>query len=65
MENGEITKVRKIKKKLPVTEFLEVQKRFGHLFDNEQGQAGLSKIQEIADQNIKKYNLMNNNSEEK
>ena len=64
MENGELTKVRKIKKKLPVTEFLKVQKRFGHLFDNEQDQAGLQKIQEIADQNIKKYNLINDNSEE-
>jgi pyruvate ferredoxin oxidoreductase beta subunit len=65
MENGEVTKVRTIKKKLPVTEFLKTQKRFDHLFDSEQGESGIEKIQDIADQNIKKYNLMNENLERK
>ncbi len=65
MENGELTKVRKIKKKLPVSEYLKTQKRFDHLFDNEQGASGIEKIQDIADQNIKKYNLMKENLEEK
>jgi pyruvate ferredoxin oxidoreductase beta subunit len=64
IENGELTTVRKIKKKLPVTEYLKIQKRFNHLFDSEQGSSGLEKIQAIADQNIKKYNLMGADSKE-
>jgi pyruvate ferredoxin oxidoreductase beta subunit len=65
MENGEIIKVRKIKKKLPVTDFLKTQKRFDHLFDSPQGESGIERIQDIADQNINRYNLMNNNLKEK
>ena len=65
MENGKLIKVRKIKKKLPVTDFLKTQKRFDHLFDKEPGASGIERIQDIADQNIKKYNLMNNNLKEK
>ncbi len=61
IENGELTTVRKIKKKLSVTEYLKIQKRFNHLFGSEQGTSGVEKIQNIADQNIKKYNLMNAN----
>ena len=58
MENGRITKVRKIKKKLPVAEYLKSQKRFRHLFMSDQGQKELEKIQAIADENIEKYGLM-------
>jgi len=58
MENGEVTNVRTIKKKLPVTEYFKTQKRFRHLFNSEKGQTELQKLQELADQNIEKYGLM-------
>lgn len=57
-ENGVITGVRKIKKKIPVAEYLNLQKRYSHLFKSEQGQAEIEKLQAIADRNIEKYGLM-------
>jgi pyruvate ferredoxin oxidoreductase beta subunit len=57
-ENGEITAVRKIKKKIPVAEYLEGQKRFRHLFAGDQGRDELQRLQAMADKNIDKYGLM-------
>jgi pyruvate ferredoxin oxidoreductase beta subunit len=56
-QNGAITAVRKIKKKIPVAEYLKQQKRYSHLFANEQGLAELKKLQAMADRNIEKYRL--------
>lgn len=57
MENGKITSVMKIGKKVPVEEYLKLQKRFKHLFHGDcQGQ--LAVIQEIADANIARFSLM-------
>jgi pyruvate ferredoxin oxidoreductase beta subunit len=58
MENGKVTKVRKIKEKLSVADYLAGQKRFRHLFLNNQGQRELQKLQKFADRNIKEYGLM-------
>ena len=52
-EYGQLTGVRKITPK-PVEEYLKTQGRFKHIVNNPQE---LSKIQEIADNNIRKYNL--------
>jgi pyruvate ferredoxin oxidoreductase beta subunit len=59
MEDGRITRVRRISesKRIPVTEYLKPQRRFRHLFDNEEGQAEIERIQAVADANIEKYNL--------
>ncbi|MFA5116876.1 MAG: thiamine pyrophosphate-dependent enzyme [Candidatus Omnitrophota bacterium] len=51
-ENGVLT-ARKIQPK-PVEEYLKVQGRFKHLLNNPEE---IKKIQEIADNNIRKYNL--------
>ena len=56
-ENGEVVRVRKIKK-VPVEDYLKPQRRFRHLFRTEQGKAQLPKIQELADANIRKYGLV-------
>jgi pyruvate ferredoxin oxidoreductase beta subunit len=56
-ENGQVVRVRKIKK-VPVEEYLKVQRRFRHLFRAEEGKAQIEKIQEMADQNIAKYGLV-------
>lgn len=58
MEDGEITRVRTIKNKIPVKDYLKTQKRFGHLFASDQGREALENIQDLADANIKKYGLL-------
>jgi pyruvate ferredoxin oxidoreductase beta subunit len=57
MEQGEITRVLKIRKKIPVTDYLQAQRRFRHLFTIEQEKARLAEIQAIADRNIREYKL--------
>lgn len=52
-EYGKITAVRQIQPK-PVEEYLKVQGRFKHILNNPEE---IKKIQEIADNNIQKYNL--------
>ncbi|AGK60353.1 pyruvate ferredoxin oxidoreductase, beta subunit [Archaeoglobus sulfaticallidus PM70-1] len=56
-ENGELTRVRKIKERKPVEEYLKIQRRFRHLFKHPRGQEIINLIQKIADENAKKYNL--------
>ena len=58
MEDGQITAVRRIKKKLPVVDYLKSQKRYRHLFEDDRGQAEIQKLQAMADSNIAKYGLM-------
>jgi pyruvate ferredoxin oxidoreductase beta subunit len=55
-ENGQLTNVLKIRNILPVKEYLKRQKRFAHLFTEENAEI-IDEIQEIADQNIRRYNL--------
>jgi pyruvate ferredoxin oxidoreductase beta subunit len=60
MKEGKITKVHKISasKRVPVTECMEMQRRFRHLFQDERGWAEIDRIQALADANIEKYGLM-------
>jgi len=58
MENGVITSVFKIGKKVPVEEYLKLQKRFRHLFNDKSGAEEIQKIQSIADANIARLGLM-------
>ena len=57
-EHGEVVRVSKIRKRLPVEEYLKPQKRFAHLFSPQTNTADISRIQEMADRNIKRYNLV-------
>ncbi len=54
-ENGQLIAVKKISKPAPVEEYLKLQGRFKHILSNPQE---LKIIQEIADNNIKKYSLL-------
>jgi pyruvate ferredoxin oxidoreductase beta subunit len=54
---GQPLKVRKISKRLPVTEYLRPQKRFRHLFEQKEGQERLAALQAIADDNVTRYGL--------
>lgn len=57
-EKGELVRVRRIKEQVPVEEYLGIQKRFKHLFAHPQGEAIIKELQRMADENIRKYNLM-------
>ncbi|MCJ7809265.1 MAG: thiamine pyrophosphate-dependent enzyme [Desulfobulbaceae bacterium] len=63
MEDGKITKVRKLKKKTPVEEYLKSQKRFRHMFSGKGAEEGIKAVQAIADENIEKYGLLNQTNE--
>jgi len=53
-ENGKLTTVRKISQPKPVEEYFKLQGRFKHLLNNFEE---IKRMQEIADNNIQKYNL--------
>jgi pyruvate ferredoxin oxidoreductase beta subunit len=56
-ENGQLTSVRKLNKRLPVADYLREQTRFRHLFTGQDGAAALSAIQALADANVGRYGL--------
>jgi pyruvate ferredoxin oxidoreductase beta subunit len=56
-EYGELTSVSKIRRKLPVEEYLRPQRRFAHLFGSTPRPEVTARIQEIADRNIRRYRL--------
>lgn len=58
MENGEISDVMKIKEQKPVKEYLKLQGRFQHLFEQEGGEEIIQEIQRVADQNVEKLGMV-------
>jgi len=56
-EHGVITGSRKIRRPVPVAEYLKLQRRFAHLFKVE-GDNRLDHMQAIADRNIAEFNLL-------
>lgn len=61
-EYGEITSVAKIRKKVPVEEYLKLQRRFAHVLKNRDSGV-LEDIQRLADRNIKHYDLIDEEEE--
>lgn len=57
-EYGEIVGRRPIRRKLPVEEHLKLQKRFAHLFSPVRDAEGIAAIQAIADRNIQRFGLL-------
>ncbi len=57
-EHGEITGRRLIRKRIPVEEYLKLQKRFVHLFGGEPDHERLAAIQALADRNIRRFGLL-------
>jgi pyruvate ferredoxin oxidoreductase beta subunit len=55
--NGSVTNILKIPNKKPVEEYLSLQGRFRHLFKRGAPGALVAEIQEIANQNIERFNL--------
>ena len=57
-EHGEIVSVAKIRKPLPVEEYLRPQRRFAHLFSPAPRVDLIARIQATADRNIRKFGLL-------
>jgi pyruvate ferredoxin oxidoreductase beta subunit len=57
-EHGEISSVSKIRRRLPVEEYLKPQRRFAHLFGNPPRTEVIARIQQIADRNVRRYGLV-------
>jgi pyruvate ferredoxin oxidoreductase beta subunit len=56
-EHGEITGRTPIRRRIPVDEYLQLQRRFAHLFGKEPDTARLARIQAMADRNIAHFGL--------
>jgi pyruvate ferredoxin oxidoreductase beta subunit len=57
-EYGAVTSVKKIRRQVPVDDYLKAQKRFAHLFGGDGKSDYLQAIQEIANRNIVEYQLL-------
>ena len=57
-ENGEIVGVSKIRRSVPVEEYLQLQRRFAHLFGDPPRRDVIDRLQAVADRNIRRFGLM-------
>ncbi|MEI6119616.1 MAG: thiamine pyrophosphate-dependent enzyme [Actinomycetes bacterium] len=57
-EDGVVTATKKIRKQVPVDEYLQIQKRFSHLFGPKGNPELVKAIQEIANRNITEFDLL-------
>ena len=57
-EAGDVTSVRKIRRQVPVEEYLKLQRRYAHLFKPERREDVIDRLQARADRNIKRFGLL-------
>jgi len=57
-EHGEVVSVSKIRRRVPVEEYLRLQRRFAHLFREPPRTDVIERIQAIADRNIRRFGLL-------
>ncbi len=57
-QHGLVTNSRKIRHRVPVTEYLKPQRRYAHLFNTPEGADRIARLQTIADANIVEYRLV-------
>jgi pyruvate ferredoxin oxidoreductase beta subunit len=62
-ERGEVTAVTKIRRRVPVQEYLRPQKRFAHLFSHASGPEMVDRIQAEAGRNIRRFGLLDEAAE--
>jgi pyruvate ferredoxin oxidoreductase beta subunit len=56
-EHGEVTAASKIRRRVPVDQYLQLQGRYAHLFKPERREDVIAHVQAIADRNIERYGL--------
>jgi pyruvate ferredoxin oxidoreductase beta subunit len=57
-EHGEVVSVSKIRRRVPVEEYLRLQRRYAHLFGDPGRPDLVARIQEAADRNIQRFGLL-------
>ena len=57
-EHGEVTSVSKIRRRVPVTEYLRLQRRYAHLFGDPGHPEIVERLQAIADRNVRRFGLL-------
>jgi pyruvate ferredoxin oxidoreductase beta subunit len=57
-EHGEVVAVSKIRRRVPVEEYLRGQRRFAHLFGDPPRQDVIGQLQAVADRNIRRFGLL-------
>ena len=57
-KHGELTEVTKIRRRVRVEDYLRPQRRFAHLFREPRNSEAIAAIQEIADRNIARFDLL-------
>lgn len=63
-ENGQVTEVTTIRRRVPVEEYLRPQKRYAHLFGKPGRPDDIARIQAGADRNIERFGLLGPQSSE-
>jgi pyruvate ferredoxin oxidoreductase beta subunit len=61
--DGEVAGVSKIRRQVPVEEYLRPQRRFAHLFGEHPRPDIIERLQALAEENIRRYGLLSENSE--
>jgi pyruvate ferredoxin oxidoreductase beta subunit len=57
-EHGEVTSSKKIRHRVPVEEYLKLQRRYAHLFGRNPRPDIVEKLQAQADRNIERFGLL-------
>ena len=57
-ERGEVVSVSKIRRPVPVEEYLKLQRRYAHLFGEHGRTDVIERLQQIADRNIEHFGLL-------
>jgi pyruvate ferredoxin oxidoreductase beta subunit len=57
-ERGEVTSVSKIRRRVPVEEYLRIQRRYAHLFGSSPRPDVVARLQAAADRNIERFGLL-------
>jgi pyruvate ferredoxin oxidoreductase beta subunit len=57
-EQGEVVGVSRIRRQVPVEEYLQIQRRFAHLFGDPPRQDVIDRLQAAADRNIRRFGLL-------
>ena len=56
--DGEVVSVAKLRRQIPVEEYLRPQKRFAHLFGEPPRTDVIARVQAIADRNVRRFGLL-------
>jgi pyruvate ferredoxin oxidoreductase beta subunit len=57
-ERGEVVAVSKIRRRVPVTEYLKLQRRYAHLFGENPREDVIARLQAAADRNVARFGLL-------